>query len=463
MGLVAYISTLFLVIALALHYYLPPSDRGFGLRLIFCLLPIQIATLYFLNSSVPFVPSETDTFLYYRFSQREFDSLADYIDVVNTSIYVHGQFGGVTYTHILTIIHQCVGDSLFLRKVLALTALWPLGFAWYAISRLVAGPSFARAVLVVTVALPTLWYPFCVLYRDLLTAALHSVFLASVLLFYQAGRAQVRHASVLIVAALLLFILRPITIYINGAVIVVAILAGKAALAPSRRTSTFVLLLAAAALALGLAFSVIRDEGLAEALRIDDKLTPQAAGKQATAFSTNLDAQAGPVSWAVRLAAAAVLFIVSEPTIMSRDLDTGNPEHLRGMMNGPWFLLGPPFAALAILTVVRRLLLRQSARHISLTANLAHWRAPGGRWGTAEAVTPGPGPEQRFGLLVVVAYSLIWFAVCAVALDWTRWRLPGVPALVMLAVWQYRRLSRQYCTAMAFGWGLAIVGWRLLR
>ena len=465
MGLVAYISALFLAITLALRYYVPPSDRAFCYRLIFCLLPIQIVTLYFMNSYVPFVPSETDTFLYYEFSQREFDSLTDYVDVTKTSNHMYMQFGGVPYTHILTIIHQFVGDSLFFRKMLALAALWPLGFAWYAISCLVAGPPFARTVLAVTVALPTLWYPFCVLYRDLLTAALHSVFLASVLLFHQRTRGRMRHASVLIVVALLLFALRPATIYINAAVIAVAVVAGEAALATSRRTrkARFVLLTAAAVVA-GLALFIIRDERLSGALRIDTKITPEAVEGQVTAFSASRDAAAAGslVSRVPRLAAGIVLFIGSEPTIVSRGLDIRNPEQLRGMMNGPWFLFGAPFAALAIFTVVRQFLLHQRFLYIVSAANRAQWRAPGGRWNTVGTVTAEADTKRRFGLWVVAGYSLIWFAICVVAWDWTRWRLPAVPALVMLAVWQYRRLSQRDRTAMAFAWGLAIVGWRLL-
>lgn len=467
MGLVAYISALFLAITLALRYYVPPSDRAFCYRLIFCLLPIQVVTLYFMNSYVPFVPSETDTFLYYEFSQRDFDSLTDYVDVTKTSNHMYMQFGGVPYTHILTIIHQFVGDSLFFRKMLALAALWPLGFAWYAISRLVAGPPFARTVLAVTVALPTLWYPFCVLYRDLLTAALHSIFLASVLLFHQRTRGRMRHASVLIVAALLLFALRPATIYINAAVIAVAVFAGEAALARSRRTSKarFVML-AAATVAAGLAILIITDERLSIVFRLDTKATPEAVERQVTALSAGRDAASARslVSLIPRLAAGAVLFIGSEPTVVSSYLDTRNPEQLRGMMNGPWFLFGAPFAALAILTVVRQFLLHQRFLNINIfsTANRAQSRVPSGRWNAAETVTAEAYTRRRFGLWVVAGYSLMWFVICVVAWDWTRWRLPAVPALVMLAVWQFLKLPQRDRTAMAFAWGLAIVGWRLL-
>jgi len=466
MGVVLYIFTLCLVVALALCYYVPPSDRGFGLRLILCLLPIQIVTLYFLNSSVPFVPSETDTFLYYQLSQREFDSLADYIDITATSSYMYGQFGGVAYTHILTIIHQFVGDSLFFRKMFALAALWPLGFAWYAISRLVAGPKFAKTVLTFTVALPTLWYPFCVLYRDLLTATLHSVFLASVLLFYQGGRRRVRHASVLIVAALLLFILRPMTIYINVAVIAVTAMTGEVALASSRRTSKrrFVLL-AATAVAAGLGLLIIRDERVSGALSIETKISGQDLENRVTTISANRDAApAGSlVSRGPRWASGAVLFIASEGTIASRDLDFRNPEQLRGVMNAPWFLFGAPFAALGILTVVRQFRLRKRFPDISPTANRGRWRTPSGRWNTAGAVTSEADAKRQFSLWVVTGYSLVWFVLCTLAGDWTRWRLPVVPALVMLAVWQYRKLSQQNRAAVAFAWGVVIVGWRLLR
>lgn len=462
-GIIVYISTLLLVIALALRYFVPPSDRAFCYRLIVLLLPIQVATLYFLNSSVPFVPSETDTVLYYQFSQREFDSVIDYFDIAKTSSYMYRQFGGSSYTHILTIIHQFVGDSLFFRKVLSLAALWPLGFAWFAISRLVAGRSFARTVLAVTLALPTLWYPFCVLYRDLLTATLHSIFLASVLLLYRGGKGRMRHASVLTMSALLLFLLRPMTVYINAAVILVTMAADRAVLiaSPGRKKIRSALI-AAAGVAAVLGFFIVRDSSVAEALQIDNKITVQAVDQQRTGISSSLQATVGPISWPARLAAGVLLFIGSEPTIVSRELDTGNPEQLRGMMNGPWFLLGAPFVTLAILTVVRGLLPRRGSSSRSRKTGRDLWGVAGARWRMLGRARAEAETSRRFGLWVVAGYSLIWFALCVLAWDWTRWRLPVVPALAMLAVWQYRKLTVGGRSAVAFGWCLAIVSWRLL-
>jgi len=40
------------------------------------------------------------------------------------------------------------------------------------------------------------------------------------------------------------------------------------------------------------------------------------------------------------MAAGALLFVASEATIVSHDLNFRNPEQLRGVMNGPWFLFG---------------------------------------------------------------------------------------------------------------------------
>src|SRR4051812_5877348 len=132
-GVALYVAILGVLIAISLRYFVPRDDWRFASLLLLTVFPLHFLVLWVFNATTPFVPSEADAFLYYDNSMRVFQSLGDFFDIQATHDSLAG-FDGTTFTHILTIINQFVGDSLLLRKLMSVAALWVMAFAWYSIA-----------------------------------------------------------------------------------------------------------------------------------------------------------------------------------------------------------------------------------------------------------------------------------------------------------------------------------------
>jgi len=445
MGIVLYLIFLFAVMVLSFRYFIPEDDRRYVFKLIMVCLPIQIVFLYLLNSIVPFVPIEIDTYLYYIISQRQFESAYDYINLQATAEFTEGWWDGIylgkswggIYLHLLTIIHQFVGDSLFFCKLLNLTSFWPLVFAWYCIGRLFRGKTFARYSATAIAWLPTLWYPFIVLHRDLLTSMLHSIFFASLLQYFYNTTRRRTHVTVATFSVILLFALRQETIYINF-VILLAVLAGifikelRETIGFKHLTKIF---LAGAAIVLILAWFTTRPYSA-----ISLRSLEQTKGLLSLFLEGS---EVGAESFGIRrIVSFLPLLLASEPTVASKYLDFFDPEQIRGIMNGPWFTFGVPFSILGLYMMVRLIFfVRPIRRQLTQSAEEI-----GYRWGVI------------YGLL---GYCVVWWIVCAISWDWTRWRLPVVPALVTVAVWSFTRLRCIERTSVLLGWIAVLVVWRI--
>jgi hypothetical protein len=446
MGELIYCLVLLSCIVAAGRYFVPRYDRGFATTLLLCLLPIHVIVLYIANEAVPFVPSETDSFLYASESERVFTDISDVVNVSATATIVGPVFGGIAYTHLLTIVHQFAGDSLFFKKALNITSLWVVCFAWYAIALILGGKKLARWTALSCACLPTLWYFYCVVLRDLLTTAIDSTLMASALLFALGARRSYMHLSVMICALITSAFLRPATIYINIALLLVVF--GATSHAMNRGKSWHIVALVLSGLAIGL---VLRSETLDSAFSLGQKTSLDSLSAEAD--GATLEALSSPTGVLLRCAKAVPLFFASEPTIASKELQWGDPEQLRGVMNGVWFVLGTPFAlvgvSLGIWSAIKNLLSRRSVKlRSSRLRRETH---------NIDKTVAG----SRAALLIILLYCAAWFVVCVLAWDWTRWRLPVVPALCAIAVWGYRRIGvAGRCVSMA-GWIVALCAWRM--
>jgi hypothetical protein len=458
MGLLIYICALLSIIVIGLKGFIPKDDRRFAVTLLVLTLPIHLLVLYLINKAIPFVPSETDAFLYYTYSQYNYSNWTE-LFIFRTVQTPYGEFGGL-YLHILTIAHQLIGDSLFWRKVLNLTALWPMAFAWYRIARFASGKRSARFVMSGVVWLPTLWYPFLVLYRDLITASLHSVFLAALIWYMASRKRPVTSLLVMFGSGFLLFLFRSATLLINGLVIVVVIVSW--CLAQDRRSSvtTYIAnnVAAASALPSGRLTRFRRLSGITNvAIFMVVCVTAVAVllggsvlnALQAKSVEVSIDSALltlnNPEAPLIlsRIPAGLILWVTSEPTIVSNQLDFSDPEQLRGIMNGPWFLIGVPFATIGLL----------------IAGSLVFKR----RMVPASGSISKPDPIPRFTVFSVLGFAVIWLVVGIVLWDWTRWRLPVVPALLFFAVWGSSFIKRDSRIVLLIMWGLVLIVWRCSR
>lgn len=446
LGVGPYVMFLALVVIGCMCYYIPRDDRRFGWLLLLAVFPIHFGVLWLFNNSTPFVASETDTFSYYNYSMRVFQTLGDYFNLQATRDALYG-FEGTTFTHLLTIINQFVGDSLLLRKLLNVAALWVMAFAWYGVARLAGGSKFARTVTLFIVLLPTLWYPFCVLYRDELTSSLHSVFFASLLLLVYGKRTElIRHTIAACGATLSLFLLRPGAIYINAA-IAVAVMGGSLLARNKSKVARYTVVAGICAMAL---YIIVVRTNLLDVLRIEKKISLTGIVGQGSTY----DSQA-PATITGRVRQMVPLFMISEPTVISRGLDIHDPEQYRGIMNGPWLLLGAPFAALGIWGIVKFIVRR---RRLTLAVRRQN-RLAGNPGATAVSIVD----IAAIGVpAAIVGYCLVWLAVSMYVWDWTRWRLPAVPALVLVAVWGFKKTSIGGRAMAMGGWTCVLIAYRLI-
>lgn len=460
MGEALYCLALLACIGTSLVYFVPRHDRRFALVTLICLLPIHVFVLYTFNESIPFVPSEKDASLYARYSERTFTNVTDVADISVTASSVGGAVGNLGYVHLLTIVQQFVGDGdgLFYKKALNISALWVLSFAWYAIGLMLGGRALARSITIACACLPTLWYFYCVLLRDLLTAALHSVVLASVMLFYLGSKRKPVHLSVLILTIVGSVFLRPVTLFINaGIVLMVAFVIKGKGLSNrghswrARRSWQVGGLILSCVVVLWL----MGNESLSDALNWRQKMNISELRTEVDAASDRSGASiSSPVGILLSSAKAAPLFFASEPTIASKAVDLGDPEQLRGLMNGVWFVLLTPFAVLGVVMAGRSTVMNLRAMSSGRQRNLER------ESGSISIGRPESG--SKAALLIVLLYCGIWFAVCVVWWDWTRWRLPVVPALCLIAIWAFKRIGVGE-RFLSFGvWILAVCVWRIV-
>jgi hypothetical protein len=442
-------------------YLMPRRDFAYGFTLILVLLPIQVIALYLFDSTVAFIPSEIDAILYYVYSGGAFSMVNNHLAVPPDLLYGAGFDGGV-YVRVLGAIGELVDDSLSLRKALSIASLWVLVFAWYRIGYSIKGRSFARKCALCIALLPTMWYPFLILYRDLLTAMLHAVFLAASIRCFQEPRRRSLDGTAVLVCLVLAYSLRPATVYINVAIVgIVGVVyffgrtRGEGAKISGRWLGYGIAAATAAILLSVVLADVIGIKSPILSLQV--ALSPEELEMRVQSFGI------------ARVLSFVPLFLASEPTIASRQLNFADVEQIRGILNGPWLLLGTPFAVVGLAASLSSPLARRGRRLVRSWMRAGKPQSSlsdqtqGGevRFSPAGAVIEQTRAIDRRALLTVIGYTTIWFVVCLIVWDWTRWRLPAVPALVLIAVWGYDSLTTRERIVLLSLWGGAVLGWRV--
>jgi hypothetical protein len=421
MGALAYVSILLILVFSSGAYFLRRSEYRFGAALFILVAPLQVMALWAVNNQIPFVPRENDAMYYYQFSLREFHDFSDVFRVSDTAATIH-DFEGVPYTHLLTVCNQFIGDSLFARKLLNLACLWPAAFAWYWIARQMRGRRYARVVCICMTMLPTLWYFFFILYRDLLTLCFQSTFLAAYLRLCATQRNRVAHTVVCVASFAILTWLRIQTVYFNVLLIVIVWLCLRhmIGVASLLRRNLAILVLGGVCIA------------AATAVLGHSKLNPQFVAHEVLYYK-GAGEIAPDTGWIERAAMMIPLFAVSELGVGASTVKMSDPDNLSAVLNVPWSLAVAPFVLALFLALTwksTKIVLRRLKSVLSGSGSRVRTR-----------VRRGLDAWRRSVFHVVVAYCVLCYFVCLLTGNWTRWRLPAVPALIMLAILQYRQSS----------------------
>lgn len=429
-----------------------PAHRRRILTFVLWLVPVHIGILVLANQLYNFVPSETDAYLYYSLSIGETGSVKEILigqtfsEGVFEGQFITKDWGGL-YLKILTISNLAFGDSLVLRKAVSLPFLWLTVIAVYSIAMPAFGARVAGWMAAVTGLLPTLWYPFTVLYRDTITMSLHVLALAGFLCTVLSQVHKTRSIVITVAAIGLLFAFRPGTLLINAGVFLpLAVFALMLLRGGMRRP---VVAVPASLALIAMVYAISRYQSAAG---FQD--TQVGAGSGLRYFGGGI----GTLSrqWIRNLH----LFIVSEPTLFSRKLDLTDVEQYRGIMNGIWVLFGASFMLVGT------------------------WFAGGTIWKwfkTMQRINTGARPMLRQNLaridqlnfadslnvtgmtcMTILWYAFVWSVVLCELADFTRWRLPVVPILCMLAVIGWVRAKPDLRWVVMIMWGSALFGWRVL-
>jgi hypothetical protein len=142
--------------------------------------------------------------------------------------------------------------------------------------------------------------------------------------------------------------------------------------------------------------------------------------------------------------------------VISNKLDIDDPEQYRGIMNGPWVLFGAPFAALGIIEIVQYVVW-QRRRGIAAQLMIRRNQLPGAGVVAAAEIAAAGVPAA------IIGYCLVWLAVTVYLWDFSRWRLPVVPALTLAAVWGFTTTSTAWRALTFGGWLILLSGYWLLQ
>ncbi len=415
----------------------PISMRPQATRYSIVAFPIFTLALYFANDEFDHVPSETDTKLYDTLSQVKITTLEEVKDVFSGRLtvetmaegeYITSEWGG-WYLRLLILINQLVDGSLFGKK--AFNVMWfpPLISATVALIYALDGMRLARGAWLPLTLIPTLWYPFLVLYRDILTTFCHTIVLLGCIRIMLRAEAKSINLMLCVAGIGFGFLLRPGTFVINLLIIGV-VLIGAALFLKGSSTGLKGAKKSIATVILGALLAFV-------------------------ALGGDLGILLGSIEKSVRTETSGLLprivqgvmmlhlFVASEPVLFSRDLQIGNIEQLRGALNGVWFAFWAPFVICGTAIAARTLLKSGVGTY------------------TGRNVTAHFPPGIKFVLWCLLGYVTCWWAITTELADFTRWRLPAVPVLAVLAVYAWSRLEKSVRIVILVGWWLTIVIWRI--
>jgi hypothetical protein len=471
MGEIFYYGALFLAVLVAAWR----ADGG-GRHLLFPGVVLYAALgfglmLSAVHSAVPFAVGGDDLG-YYQVSLRRLDGLGDWFDLRQFGI----DQGG--YPLLLTWVHQLVGDSLFARKALNLAMFLLLAAVWLAAGRAAGGRrlgyAFGFAILLAT----PLWVFWAFLLKDMSIVLLQSFFLLGMVRL-AAGRVGPGTWIPIFVGTVLLVPLRIYLVLLHLAVLVAtSVLLGRHSVRRKVVMLGGTALLLAGVVTLGGNVAVLQAMG---ATGNNRALDYESLREVSEIYA--VERQGGTA----RMVMFPVLYVLGETaglrtgTVVREQQGRGTSTTLRGLSAVPWIFFGTPLFAYALWRLLTGWLASWRRRRVSFaaapafaaagpagvtlpvfaaTAAPAAWSLPppavastpaaGGTAGTAK-VRPSLAPW-----LPLLVYLMLYGVLAWIVSDTTRWRMPAVPVMVVLAAQGWMWLTPRGRLTLVGGWTTAL-------
>jgi hypothetical protein len=397
------IGALYALLVVATRLIVPErAERAWLLGWVSGALVVFLLALVWANDVMPFTDGGDDA-AYYDVSLGSLDRLADWFDP-EPFYATHAQAG---YPLFLTWIGQLVGDSLPGRKVVNVFWLMLMAVLLYDVGRMLGGVRLGRLAALGLLWLPSFWFYWSFLLKDMSVAFLQVLFLWG-LVRNQARGLALGSTLAMVGTTVALLSLRSFAAATHVATGGIAVAAGVSRVA-TRTTGRILGATAAALLVAGAVQLFATDILTARHVGIgfeDRVLTPGAVAETTTRLAERQGA--GALGDRSRWMLFPVLFVIGEVTAFSPQIGSIGTTELRGLLEIPWILVGAPFFLAGVHALVRR--------------------------GPSASLHRAGSPREPLGLWAIpVAFLGVYAIGTLLAGDTTRWRLPALPAMVLVA------------------------------
>lgn len=428
---------IFIIFILALPagvtYSLAQSRDKVGCTLtIFLASIVFLALLAYVDSIFPFAGVGDDED-YYNASLTQFETLSDWFDFNRVNKFA--EQGG--YGMLLTWAGQFVEDSLYLRKALNVAFFLCLPAIWYSIGMSIKGRAMAVASFWIMLLTCPLWHYWMYLFKDMTIVLLQSIFLLAAVNFFS-GRHNPTTILLIFLSTLLLIPFRLYLVAVNVLVLAAGFISTLKA--PTRKGSkafrlVIVSACAAAVLIAATDQSILQKLGVNSSARSLDSSALQKnmvlyeKAKQSQLQRSKLYALQFPF-----------LFVIGETAGLNPatwgNINTG--ENLRGFFVIPWIFFDVPLLLVGLKGFFRR---------DRVTANKL----------TRSAHTISLEVNNKANKILLLSFIAAYIAIAWFSTDTTRWRMPAMPAMAMLAASGWVSLRPQSRALLLICW-CAVLG-----
>lgn len=361
-----------------------------------------LGLLWFINNVIPYAGGGDDEAYFLR-SGVAFSSIADWFDFGRFS-QSHEQPG---YPLVLAWVRQLAGDSLFVTKAVNVFFFLCLAIVWFSIGKKAGGPKTGYIVGAFMLVATPLWFYWMFLLKDMAITLIQSIFLLGTV-GITTGRNISRNYIIIFISTIALIPFRVPMVVINlcllGLVALQSIKSERLS-GPMRILSILSgVMIIIGLLALSQDMEFLRSFGIeTETRRVD--VDTYAAKIEVFQSASKL-----------KMVLFPVLFLFGETTALNPGawarLDAAL---LRGITMLPWIVVGVPLFLYATYNLAFRT--RVFSKLQKPTTN-------------AEA---SQGSFNKSAWFQVFALAMIYVIISWLVGDTTRWRIPGLPAMVALA------------------------------
>ena len=356
---------------------------------------ILIPVLIIVHLKFPFIGGHDDQ-AYYEWSATSLRNINDIFDLTRFS--QDAQQPG--YLWLLSVVNFIFGQNLFVYKMINLFFFIVLIPIWYRIGSVLETQEYGNKVAQIFIYLTPLWfYSFFVL-KDMVIVLLQSLFVLGMIL--NTAENRIKHWALIIISTILIIPFRTQLLLINvgvisGASIVLAI--------KTRQRKKIIIMALSAITVYGMLYISTNSDYMSK-FGIYSIYRVIGTQEFVDVLKSNINKMES------NIVAFTIKYFLSETSGLNVSFyENFTAYTLRGMLAIPWILLGVPFFVKGLVELFKKnnSLERRTNRLASTTAFTPAWS-------------------------IILIYLMGYFFLSLIAGDTTRYRMPDIPVLAIIAV-----------------------------